>query len=256
MSNVAAIILAAGEGTRINAKNINKVLYPIANKPMLGYTFDLAINLKLSPIVVVIGFKKKQIKSYIKDDCIFVDQGKLLGTGHAVKRAVRAIPNSCKEVIVLYGDHSAFFKAIMIKQLIQKHRKSKAVMTFISVDRKNPTGYGRVLRTSFGKISGIREEKNASPQEKKIKEINTGTYCFSTKFLNDYLLKIRKNPEKGEYLLTDLAEIAIRDNLVVQAYKVDDELVSLGVNTLKELKEVDKLMRKTKRLNFNIIDLD
>lgn len=247
MKNIGAIVLAAGKGTRIKAQLRNKVLYPLAGKPMIGYTAELLKNTDVFPIVMVVGFKKQKLMRYLGSGFIFLDQGRLLGTGHAVKKAIDVLPKQTKEVLVLYGDHSAFYTPKMMKDFMRHHRKSKAVMTFLSVDKRSPTGYGRIIRDENGKVTGIREEKDATDEEMKIKEINTGAYCFKVGFLRSYLPKIKKNPVKGEYYITDLVELAINDGLNVGAIKVDDELVSLGINTLGELKEADRRMRE--RLN-------
>lgn len=246
MKNIGAIVLAAGKGTRINAKLINKVLYPLAGKPMIGYAEDLLKGIDVSPIVVVVGFKKEKLMKYLDGGSgyIFVNQGRLLGTGDAVKKAIKALPNSAKDTLVLYGDHSAFYKPKMVKDFIKYHRKTKAVMSFLTVERKNPKGYGRIIRDMDGKVLGIREQKDANAQEKKIKEINTGAYCFKVNFLTKYLPKINKNPIKGEYYLTDLVALAINDKLTVEAVKINDELISLGINSLQELKEADRQMKK------------
>ncbi|MCH7951368.1 NTP transferase domain-containing protein [Patescibacteria group bacterium] len=244
MKNVAAIVLAAGKGTRINALTTNKVLFPLAGKPMIGYTAELLRKTGVSPIVVVVGFKGKEVMRFLGRGFVYVNQGKLLGTGHAVQKAMTKLPQETKQTLVLNGDDSAFYTPQLLKDLINLHLRSHAVMTVLSVERKDPIGYGRILRDRNGEVTGIREERDVTEKEKRIKEINTGAYCFSVSFLRKYLNNIRKNPVKGEYYLTDLAELAVKDNLDVEAVKVDDETVSLGVNSLEELKQADRLMRQ------------
>lgn len=245
--STAAIVLAAGKGSRINAHNKNKVLYQLADKPMISYTVDLLFKADVSPIIVVVGFQKQKVMNYLGEKFVYIKQGKLLGTGHAVKRAMKAIPKKTKNILVLYGDHSTFYSTLMINKLINHHQQTNAAMTFISVKKNNPKGYGRILRDKSGNVLGIREQKDATEKEKKITEINSGTYCFKADFLNKYLSKIKKNPVKGEYYLTDLVEIGLKGRHDIQAIKEKDEKVSLGINTREELAEADRQMRKKLR---------
>jgi len=237
--------LAAGKGTRINAKKKNKVLLPIAGRPMLSYATELLRSLKIQPLIVVVGFKSRGIIDFLGPDFIFVKQGKLLGTGHAVKQSLPFVPADKKQVLVLYADHSAFYQPKMIKNLIRRHCRRQSVLTFITVDRLDPTGYGRILRNKQGKLIGIREEKNTTAKQKKIKEINAGTYCFDRIFLDQYIAKIKKNPVSKEYYLTDLVEIALADNLRAETYKIKDKRVSLGVNTRRELRIANRKMQQS-----------
>lgn len=249
ITNIAAIVLAAGKGTRIQAKTKNKIMYPLAGKPMISYTMDLLKKIGAKPIVVVVGFQKQEVINFLGKSGIIVNQKSLLGTGHAVQVAINKLPKDIEDSIVLYADHSAFYELFMMEDLIKHHRKRKALMTFLTVDKKNPTGYGRILRNNKGNILGIREEKNTSLKERKIKEINTGAYCFKLSFLKNYLPKIKKNPLKGEFYLTDLVELALKDGLKVASIKIKDEIVSIGVNTPEELMHADRLMRK--RLKYD-----
>ncbi len=244
MNSVAAIILAAGKGSRINAQNTNKVLLTLAGKPMIGYTVDILNKLNISTIIVVVGHQKQQVKKYLGNKVEYMTQKRQLGTGHAVMQAMKALPESCSEVIVLYGDHSSFYTPDMLKNIIRSHKQNKADMTFVTVRKKDPAGYGRILRDDKGNLLGIREHKNASPAERKIKEINAGAYCYSLPFLNTYLTEIKKDPIKGEYYLTDLLSIALLNNCRVNPYLINDELISVGVNTLQELALADTIMKK------------
>ena len=244
MNDLAAILLAAGKGTRINAEKTNKILIPLAGKPMISYSLDVIRKLKLKTILVVVGFKSREVKTALGNELIYVNQKRLMGTGHAVKVSLASLPNNIQDVIVFYADHSSFYSVTMLKHLIRKHNLSDSVITFLTVVKKNPSDYGRILRDKQGKVIGIREEKNASKKEKQIKEINSGTYCFKVNFLKKYLLKVRKDPVKQEYLLTDLVELAIADNLKVETMKVRDEVVSLGINTMEELRYAEKLMKR------------
>ena len=247
MKEITAIILAAGKGTRIKADKTNKVLLPLAQKPMVVYIIDLLQSLQISPIIVVVGHQSHKVKSYFKNlqyRIKFVNQGRLLGTGHAVKKALPAIPTDKKLVLILHGDHSSFYKLWMIKQIIKKHLESKAALTFVTVDKQSTNELGRILRDEQGKVYAIKEFKNASEKERKIKEINVGTYCCSVDFLKKYLTKIKKDPLKQEYYLTDLVGLAFRNGEKVEAVKLVDESISFGVNTREELRIADQLMQQ------------
>lgn len=247
MENVATIILAAGKGTRIHANLRNKVLYPLAGKPMIGYTTDTLKATGIYPIVVVVGFKKNKVMEYLGNEFIFIDQGKLLGTGHAVKKAIKYLPAKTKHTLVLNADDSAFYTPQILRKMVKRHLNTLAEITFLTVEKKNPTGYGRIIRDKKGQVAGIQEEKNASVEEQKIKEINTGTYCFSLEFLKKHLTKIKKDAFKGEYYITDLVEIAVKGKLKVETVKIDSQAF-FGINTMEELKDADRRMRKKLKL--------
>lgn len=242
-SRIAAIVLAAGRGTRLNSIGKNKVLLPLAGKPMIGYTMAVLQKLKINPILVVVGFRGDKVKAYLGGSYTYVHQGQLLGTGHAVKKALPHLPSEIRYVVVLYGDHSAFYRPEILENLIRRHHDTAADITLLTVTRQNPTGYGRIVRDGGGNVVGIREEKNASEDEKKITEINSGTYCFKTTFLKKFIPKIKKNPVAKEYYLTDLVELAIKYQCHLEAWKINDENVSVGVNTPSELEEADRLMQ-------------
>lgn len=248
MKKTAAIVLAAGRGSRIKSYLTNKVIFPLAGKPMILYCLEILKKIKVKPIIIVVGFRKKKVKNCLGRDYLFVNQGRLLGTGHAVKKALPALPAGVKDVLVIYGDHSFFYEQPLLIDLLKVHRAKKSALTFITVNKKNPTAYGRVLRNNQQQVIGIREEKDASAQEKKIREINTGTYCFSVSFLKKYLPKIKKNQLQGEYYLTDLVELAVAGSEIVSTLKVQDEAVAVGVNTKSELLYAEKLMQKRQKL--------
>lgn len=243
MNNLSAIILAAGKGKRMKLKNSNKVTIVLGDKPIILHTIHLLQKISIQPIVIVVGFAKESIKELIKEDVIFAEQHKRLGTAHAVLKALEVLPKETKDVLVVYGDDTAFYKEQTIKSLLRYHLEEKNALTFLTLNVKKPTGLGRIIRDKNGKISAIVEEKDATGKQKKIKEINPGWYIFSVEFLHNYLPHVKKNPIKGEYYLTDLIDIGIKNNQKINAHNIGFTPWK-GVNTKDDLVEAAKLYKK------------
>jgi len=244
MTDVTAIVLAAGEGTRIKANHRNKVAYKLANKPMISYTVDNLKRSGIKNIIVVIGYAQNSVKKVLGNQVTYAIQKKQLGTGDAFKTGLKKVQSVTPNVISIYGDDSAFFTPEVIRQLIKHHQKKHSDVTFLTLIKKDPTGLGRVIRNSKGNVTAIVEEKNTTTEEKKIIEINTGFYCFSRPFIDQAIKKVQKNPISQEYYLTDIIEIATKDNKKVEALLWKDKSVWYGVNTNEQFKTADKLMRE------------
>ena len=244
MKQVAAIILAAGKGTRMKSTDKNKVVHALASKPMVAYTVKNLENSGIKSIIVVVGFASESVRVALKNSVTYAVQRKRLGTGHAVKVGLSKVPKNVQQIVSLYADDSAFYSPKLISSLLSTHRKNKAAVTVVTVTKKDPHGLGRILRDSKGQIKAIIEEKNASPKQKKITEINTGLYCFDSHFLAQGINKVKKNPVSGEYYLTDMVEIANNLGKKVIALHWLDSSIWFGVNTRKQLIKADKLMQK------------
>ena len=242
MKNIASIILAAGEGTRMKS-SIPKVLHCICGKPMIQYLLDNAVSLGIKNNIIVIGHGADLVKERL-DSVKCVKQNKLLGTGDAVLRArdILLKDNKVDNVLVLYGDTPLLTKGT-IKKLIDKHLSTKAGCTILTSQLKNPTGYGRIKRLDNNKIIKIIEELDADIYEKAIEEINVGVYCFNKKALFDAIEKIRPDNEKEEYYLTDTIEILSKSNMPVDSVATDDPEEFLGVNTRADLAKAELIMR-------------
>lgn len=243
-NHIAAIILAAGKGVRMRANGVNKVALPLVGKPMIRYATDLCEKSGIDKIIIVVGFAKNSIQKILGGRYIYAEQKSQLGTADAVSVGLKYLPKDFKDVLVFYADHCAFYKPKQISELVNLHRKTKSPLTFITVKSDDPFGYGRILRDSSGEVLGIVEEKNASPKEKKIKEINPGLYCFRRDFLKKYLPKVRKNKISGEYYLTDLVEIGILHREKIKTLQVKDTNCALGVNTQEECQKAEQLIRR------------
>lgn len=242
MKNVQAIILAGGKGTRLNCEDLPKVMIPLAGKPMIDYSLENLRQAGFARPILVVGFQAQKVKDHLKDSVIYAYQPKQLGTADAVKHALPHIGKEIEYVLSIYGDDSAFYNPKTIKDLIKDHQKKQPAITLLTVEKADPTGLGRIIRGKSGGVSGIVEEKLASAQQKKIKEINTGCYVFNTDFLWSSLKKIKKNPA-GEYYLTDLIKIAIAEGKKVNAYKISSQ-EWFGINNSEELARAEEMMRE------------
>ena len=239
MKNIAAIILAAGKGKRMKSKEINKVVFPLGNKQMILHTADALKELLISTIIVVVGFAKDSVMKVLESNVIFAHQSKRLGTAHAVNIALKKVPENIDTVLVLNGDDSAFYTISIIKKLIETHVNKNAALSFLTITVDNPIGLGRVIRDKDRVISVV-EEKDATDNQRKIKEINPACYVFKVAFLKKYLGKIKKSEVTGEYYLTSLIDIAIKDNEKLEAVR-GGKIAWRGINTPEELKEAERL---------------
>lgn len=242
-TDFGAIILAAGKGKRMEAKKINKVAMHLADKPMILHTLNLLESSGVKKIVVVVGFAKDSVIKAVDGRAIFAEQRKRLGTAHAVSCGLTKLPKEIKDVIVLNGDDSAFYSKAIIKNLIDKHFREKASITFLTIEKNNPYGLGRVVRDRGGKVVAIVEEKDATNKERLIKEVNPACYIFNVGFLRKYLPKVAKSPVTGEYYLTSIIDIGIKNKERIETLRAG-ELVWRGVNTKEELVEAEKLIHK------------
>ena len=245
MRKIAVIILAAGKGKRMKFLNHNKVVLRLANKQMIVRTVDLLDKLKIKQKIVVVGFAKESVIGALGDRVTYAVQHKRLGTAHAVMCALKKIGKDIADVLVLQGDDSAFYKEQTIKKIIDLHWNSQADFTFLTIDVDSPDGLGRIVRDRSGKLISVVEEKDASIAEKKLKEINPACYLISVEFLKKYLKKIKKSPITGEYYLTGLINLAIKNNEKIEAVKAG-KILWRGINTPEELKEAEKLFLNLK----------
>ncbi len=241
---IGAIILAAGKGKRMKSKSENKVVLPLADKPMIVHTIQLLTKMKVSKIVVVVGFAKDSVIELLEGKVIFAEQKKRLGTAHAVYQAVKKIPNDIKDVLVLNGDDSAFYSRDLIEKLVKKHVLSNSSFTFLTIDQKEPFGLGRVVRGNSG-IEAVVEEKDATAKQKKIREVNPGCYIFKVSFLKKYLPQVQKSKITNEYYLTSLIDIGIKNNEKIETLQAGN-IAWRGVNTRDELKAAERLFLEVK----------
>jgi bifunctional UDP-N-acetylglucosamine pyrophosphorylase / glucosamine-1-phosphate N-acetyltransferase len=245
MEKLAAIILAGGKGKRMKLKGINKAALPLGGKPIIVHVVNKLNDLNINPVIVVVGFASKSIIDILGNRVIFAKQQQQLGTANAVSCALKEMPSNIETVLVLGGDDSAFYPKDTINNFIKSHFKEKADLSFLTIKTDNPGGLGRVNRDEDGKIVGIIEDKDATPEQKRIKEINPGCYIFQVSFLRQYLNKVKKSPATGEYYLTSLVDIAIKNKKKIVVANAGN-ILWRGVNTLEELMEAERIFTNLK----------
>lgn len=245
MKNLGAIILAGGRGKRMQITTTNKVVLHLANKPIILHAVHLLERLKIRPIVIVVGFAKDSVMQALKDSSVlFAEQKKQLGTANAAQAGLEKLPQSIEHVLVIQGDDSAFYKEDTITALVTKHFASRAAVTFLTIEYDNPYGLGRIIRNAKGDVIAMVEEKDATGEQRKIKEINPACYVFNVAFLKKYLPMIKKSPVTEEYYLTHIIDIAIKHKEKIETVQ-GGRLPWRGVNTPIELEDARQLFLET-----------
>lgn len=247
-ASIASIILAGGQGKRLNSKEVNKVVYPFLGKPMIQYGVDLFKKVS-SPVVVVVGAFADSVKAVLKDPpgVVYALQKKQLGTAHAAREGMKVIKTNPKLVLIGYGDHLMFYKENTLKKLIKLHESSRSVATFITTRYENPEElvWGHVERDKTGKAVDIIEHKDANDKQKKIQELNAGVYCFDYSFLKTHINSIKQSKVTNEYYLTDIVKVAFADKMPTAALEVPFSEVGIGVNRAQELEESQEFYKET-----------
>jgi len=238
---ITAVLLAAGQGTRMKSV-LPKVLHPICGKPMLWHVLEALKSAATEKPVVVIGHGAEAVQKYLGDNADCVLQEPQLGTGHAAMQAEALLKGKTDYVIVTYAD-MPLLRAETFQRLVETQRLNSGPFSLLTVTADDPRGFGRIVRNADGTVAAIVEEYVATSEQQKIKELNVGAYCFKADWLWDALQRIEKNPKKGEYYLTDIVEIAVKDNLPVQAVLHDDFTETIGINTRVHLSEAEAAMR-------------
>jgi bifunctional UDP-N-acetylglucosamine pyrophosphorylase/glucosamine-1-phosphate N-acetyltransferase len=241
MSNQYAIVLAAGQGTRMKSKK-HKVLHEVCGKPMVEHVIDLIQLLHMNQPIVIIGHGADAVKETLGDRAEFILQAEQLGTGHAVMQAVPILDGKPGTTLVICGD-TPLITATTIQRLIEQHQQSNASATLLTAIMEDATGYGRVIRTSHGSVSHIVEHRDADEKEQQIREINTGTYCFDNALLFEALKKVNNHNKQGEYYLTDVIGILREDGHRIEAYCTNDVSETIGINDRVALHQAEKIMQ-------------
>ncbi len=239
--NIGAIILAAGKGKRMKEKRVNKVTLLLRGKPLIHYAVNVLHKMKIHPIIVVIGHAKESVKNALNgSEVIFVEQEKQFGTGHALNCAMNKTPKTTTDIIILYGDDSYLYNKRILNKIIDKHMIGNAMLTFLTIKVSSPAGLGRIIRNNKGDVINIIEEKDATEEQRKIKEINPNCYIFRSDFLKKYLPYIPKSPVTGEYYLTSLIKLAWENGEKIQTVE-GGYLPWKGINTREDLTEARNL---------------
>jgi bifunctional UDP-N-acetylglucosamine pyrophosphorylase/glucosamine-1-phosphate N-acetyltransferase len=231
---ISAIILAAGKGTRMKSSQA-KVLHKVNFQPMIHHVLDAVIPLDFHQVVLVTGHQRQDVETSCSQyQVAFVEQKEQLGTGHAVLAAEHIIKDDVSVVMILCGD-TPLIRTETLHSMISEHISRGHFLTVMTTEMDNPTNYGRILVDDRGYVTGIVEEKDASPEEKTIKEINAGIYCVNAEFLFASLKQIGTDNKQGEMYLTDIVALAYAAEQPVYKYRCSDPEEVLGINSRREL---------------------
>jgi bifunctional UDP-N-acetylglucosamine pyrophosphorylase / glucosamine-1-phosphate N-acetyltransferase len=240
-NKIKAVVLAAGKSTRMKSEK-TKVLHKILGKEIINYLLDSLIDCGIAEqdIIIVVGDNRAEIAGAVKRDVTYVLQQEQLGTAHALLASQEYIAGHSGDLLVLVGDNP-YVTAAELQKLITAHRRSRAHCTFISaVFPQQPPPYGRVIRDDRGRVRGIVEEKDASPEEKRIREVNASIYFFDNLAVFPLLSRISNNNAKKEYYLTDIIAILRREKLKVEAIQAEDCDIAIGINNRWDLQQAQE----------------
>jgi bifunctional UDP-N-acetylglucosamine pyrophosphorylase/glucosamine-1-phosphate N-acetyltransferase len=237
-----SIVLAAGQGKRMKSK-LYKVLHPVCGKPMVGHVMDVLEKIQVSRTVVIVGHGAEAVSGYLGDRAEYALQAQQLGTGHAVLQAAKLLGNEEGTTIVICGD-TPLVKEETLAQMIEMHQAKQAAVTILSAELANPNGYGRIIRNAEGEVTGIVEQKDCSEAERRLREINAGTYLFDNRSLFRALANVKNENAQQEYYLTDVVGILQEEGELVLGFCTDDEAEVIGVNDRIALSEAEGYMRE------------
>jgi bifunctional UDP-N-acetylglucosamine pyrophosphorylase/glucosamine-1-phosphate N-acetyltransferase len=241
--DITALVLAAGLGTRMKSP-LAKVLHEVQSKPMILHVMDTIKDLGLEQTYVIVGHQREKVEELIsryRAECIVQEQQ--LGTGHAVLCAEKKLRSKRGNVLILSGD-VPLIRSETLQAMLADHTRNNTPLTLMTTALDDPANYGRIVRDSNGKLLGIVEEKDATDEQKKIREINAGIYCAEISFLFDALKNVTTDNKQGEMYLTDIVKIAIDDGLQVETFSGASSEEVLGVNSIDELAEANRYLKK------------
>ncbi|MBN1484200.1 MAG: bifunctional UDP-N-acetylglucosamine diphosphorylase/glucosamine-1-phosphate N-acetyltransferase GlmU [Chloroflexia bacterium] len=241
MNQLAVVILAAGQSTRMRSKK-SKLLHPLAGRPLIAYPMRLVAELQPAQRLAILGHLATEVRAALDPKAQEVLQEPQLGTGHALQQAQPLLQGQCQEVLVLYGD-TPLLRLETIQAMRQAHQEHGAVLTLLSGIVPDPTGYGRVLRDARGQVQAVVEDAEASPEQRAIHEINSGILLFQADWLWQHLPQIPRSLQ-GEYYLTDLIGMAVEEQAPVVAYTAPDPEEIMGINTRLHLAQAEAILRQ------------
>lgn len=241
MMKISAVILAAGQGTRMRSKT-PKVLHSLAGRAMIDYSLKSVEGICTDLPVVVVGHGAEAVMEHVGQAAHFVTQEPQLGTAHAVQQAESLLSGESDLVLIYYAD-MPLLQNETLKMLVESQKSSSAVLSMLTVIAEDPKGFGRISRKADGSVNAVIEEAAASREQLAIRELNAGIYCCRADWLWAGLKRIKKSP-KGEYYLTDLVEMAVKDGEKVNAILMGDAKEAIGINTRKHLAEAESILRE------------
>ncbi len=243
--SLAAVVLAAGEGTRMKS-DLPKVAHPLAGRPLIGHVLNAVEGLEPETVVVVVGFRARLVSELVGGKARIVIQERRLGTAHALGRAASLLSDFSGALLVLCGD-VPLIRTATLDRLVKHHLLSGASATILSARLADPGGYGRIIRGAGGEVERIVEEADAADGEKAVDEINSGTYCFRSPEIWDFLGRIGDDNRKREYYLTDVIGALRRGSRRIEAVLVEDEREIRGVNSPRQLAEAERILQELKK---------
>lgn len=243
--DIKAVILAAGKGTRMKSETTPKVLHQIMGKTLLGYVLDNVKNF-VSEEFVIVGHHAQEVENFVKnnyDNAKTVLQSPQLGTGHAVSMVCPSLENYDGLVLILCGD-TPLVREETLKKFVEFHKSNNSDLTVMSTIFDNPTNYGRIIREADNSLKCIVEEKDATPEQKAVKEVNAGIYCLNWAKIKSAFGQLKSNNAQGEYYLTDIISWGKEQKLNVNAYILEDSDEIYGINSRLNLAQATKMMNR------------
>lgn len=243
--DIKAVILAAGKGTRMKSETTPKVLHEIMGKTLLGYVLDNVKNF-VSEEFVIVGHHAQEVEDFVKnnyDNAKTVLQSPQLGTGHAVSMVCPSLENYDGLVLILCGD-TPLVREETLKKFVEFHKSNNSDLTVMSTIFENPTNYGRIIREVDNSLKCIIEEKDATPEQKAVKEVNAGIYCLNWAKIKSAFGQLKSNNAQGEYYLTDIISWGKEQKLNVNAYILEDSDEIYGINSRLNLAQATKMMNR------------
>ena len=248
MKKIAAVIMAAGKSTRMKSET-SKVLHKLMGKSMIDYVIDNCKKAGVDEIIVIVGYKKEMIMEHLKDTVKYAHQDQQNGTGHAVMQAMPLLKDFKGDIFILSGD-MPLLSAETLSDFVNFHREKSGKISLLTANLDEPGKLGRIIRGKDNSVEKIMEAADATEEELKVKEVNTGTYVFDADYLRELLPKIGRPNVQNEIYLTDTIVISREEGVPVEAMICSDSNESLGVNSRKDMATVIKIMKEKINNNF------
>ena len=242
LKKIGVVILAAGKGTRLNCSEQPKVMLEIGGKPIVSYVVETLLNAGFdkTQICLVVGFQEKKVRDYFGDKVSFVTQTEQLGTAHAAFTGIKSLSSNIENVLVMGGDDSAFYTKETLLNFVKNHIENKNTLSLLSAEIEDPSALGRIIRYPDKSIA-IVEKEYLTDEQKKIKEISTGTFCFDREWFESIFPDMPKMKKLGEWGLPTALAIARGEGKKYEVIKLGESSEWFGINTVEELKKADGL---------------